>query len=75
MQVDSTNTKSVLQQKKHITLLHAKKSFAPQLIRADFSPEHYCFFVKKTRKKQQKNPAPKIRQDFLFAMLSMKQTI
>lgn len=28
------------------TLLHAKKTFASQLIRAEFSPEHYCFFVK-----------------------------
>ncbi|MBR1968115.1 MAG: hypothetical protein IKA11_01815 [Clostridia bacterium] len=28
------------------TLLHANKYFASQLIRGEFSPEHYCFFVK-----------------------------
>ena len=28
------------------TLLKAEKTFASQLIRGEFSPEHYCFFVK-----------------------------
>ena len=28
------------------TLLKAKKYFASQLIRGEFSPDHYCFFVK-----------------------------